>query len=194
MVRINLLPIRDILRNRELKQLGVVAAAVLVAVVGIMAVAYLVLAGQVDSAQRHKATLEQRLASLKKENQQINADKAEILRLEKQLETVNRLTNVRETPAPLMAAISKAIPDEVWLHGISQAGKGFTLQGEAIDNTVVVNFVQRLQKIPGDKGSPFFPEVKLVNIVRQKAGGGASIGATGGGLGTMAFTIQGRWQ
>ena len=191
MVRINLLPIRDILRKRELKQLGVVAAAVLVAVVAIMALAYFILAGQVDSAQKHKAAQAAKLASLKKANEQINADKAEILRLEKQLETVNRLTNVRETPAPLLAALSKAVPDEVWLHSISQAGKGFTLQGEGIDNTVVVNFVQRLQRIPGEKGQPFFPDVRLINIVRQRAGGA---GVTGAGLGTMAFTIQGRWQ
>jgi type IV pilus assembly protein PilN len=191
MVRINLLPIRDILRKRELKQLGVVAAAVLIGVVAIMAVAYLVLAGQVDSVEGQKKGLEKRLADLKKENQQINADKAEILRLEKQLETVNRLTNVRETPAPLLAAISKAIPDEVWLQSISQSGKGFTLQGEGIDNTVVVTFVQRLQKVPGEKDKPFFPDVKLVNIVRQRTTGGAGPGA---GLGPMAFTIQGRWQ
>ncbi len=192
MVRINLLPIRDILRKRELKQLAVAAAAVLVGVVAIMAVVYFVLGGQVESAEKHKAGQTAKLASLKKENEQINADKAEILRLEKQLETVNRLTNVRETPAPLLAALSKAIPDEVWLHGISQAGKAFTLQGEGIDNTVVVNFVQRLQRIPGEKGQPFFPDVRLVNIVRQKTGGGA--GAASAGLGTMAFTIQGRWQ
>ncbi len=189
MVRINLLPIRDILRKRELKQLGVVAVAVLVAVIGTMAVAYLVLAGQVDSLERHKAAQQKKLETLKKENQQINADKAEIARLEKQLDTVNRLTNVRETPAPLLAALAKAMPDEVWLHSISQAGKGFTIQGEGIDNTVVVNFVQRLQRIRGEKDAPFFPEVKLVNIVRQR---GAAAGGTG--LGTMAFTVQGRWQ
>lgn len=181
MVRINLLPIREILRMRELKQLGVVAVGVLVAVFGIMAVAYGVLEGQVGSLERTKAAQQKRLDGLKKENEQINADRSEITRLEKQLSTVQDLTSKRKTPAPLLEKISKAIPEEVWLHTVSTTDKSFTLQGEGIDNTVVVNFVQRLQKLPGEKDQPFCPEVKLVNIVRGKAGG-------------MAFTIQGRTQ
>jgi len=182
MVRINLLPVRETLRRRELKQLGFVAAGVLAAVVAVAVITYFVLSGNVSSLRAEQATLQKKLDDLKKKNAEINADKAEIARLQRQLDTVNRLTQVRETPAPFMAAVAKAIPDEVWLTSLSETGKGFTLTGEGVDNTVVVNFVQRLQQVALDKDKRFFADVRLVNIVRQ---------TSGGRLGAMNFTIVG---
>ena len=182
MVRINLLPVRETLRGRELKQLGFVVAGVLAAVVAVALVTYFVLSGNVGSLKAEQATLQKKLNELMSKNAEINAAKAEIDRLLKQLATVNRLTQVRETPAPFMAAVAKAIPDEVWLTSLSETQKGFTITGEGVDNTVVVNFVQRLQQVMLDKDQRFFADVRLVNIVRQTAGGR---------LGAMNFTIVG---
>lgn len=182
MVRINLLPVREILRRRELKQLAFVAVGVLGAVVAVAVVTFFVLSGNVGSLQAERQTLQKKLEDLKKKNAEINADKAEIARLQRQLDTVNRLTQVRETPAPFMAAVAKAIPDEVWLTGLTETGKGFTITGEGVDNTVVVNFVQRLQQVMLEKDQRFFSDVKLVNIVRQ---------ASGARLGVMNFQIVG---
>jgi Tfp pilus assembly protein PilN len=94
-----------------------------------------------------------------------------------------------------MAALSFAIPDEVWVKTISKTGKSFSLDGTGTDNTVVVNFVQRLQKVrkgfteqrpwidsKNPKEERFFGDVKLVSIVA---------GSARAGLGTVNFKIVG---
>ncbi len=195
MVRINLLPIRDLLRKKELKQFALFAGATLLAVVGLMVVTYLYFSMTIGGLQKEQSTLQARLNKLKQDNKEIEDLKNKITSLQKQVDTIEKLTKTRDTPAPFMAALSLATPDEVWLSAISKGGKGFSLDGTGVDNTAVVNFVSRLQKIrqaftvrqpfinPSDpKDKSFFGEINLVQVVA---------GAGSGGLGTVTFKIVG---
>jgi type IV pilus assembly protein PilN len=190
MVKINLLPIRQILRTRELKQFATLAVAILLVTVLVMTGTYWWLSTKVSSLQTEQRQQQDRLNQLKRKNKEINKLKAEIARLQRQVDTIKKLTRIRNTPAPFMAALSIAIPDEVWLSTISKTGRRFSLVGRGADNTVVVNFVHRLQKIkqgftlkhpwldPDKKEEKtFFSHVKLVQIVRKGA--------------SMSFTIVG---
>ncbi|MEJ2718349.1 MAG: PilN domain-containing protein [Deltaproteobacteria bacterium] len=191
MVKINLLPIRQMLRTRELKQFATLAVAILLITILAMTGTYWWLSTKVSSLQAEQRQQQSKLNQLKRKNKEINKLKAEIARLQRQVDTIKKLTRIRNTPAPFMAALSIAIPDEVWLSSISKTGKRFSLVGKGVDNTVVVNFVHRLQKIKqgftlkhpwldsADKNEKsFFSRVKLVQIVRKGA--------------TMSFTIVGR--
>lgn len=185
MVRINLLPIRDILRKRELKQSIITLIVAVVATVLVGFGAYMYFSMQVDDLEAQKRNQTKTLANLKKQNKEISDLKGEIARLQKQVDTIQKLTRTRDTPAPFMSALSFAIPDEVWIKSIGKTGKSFSLDGTGIDNTVVVNFVERLQKIrlgfteerlwmdtKNPKEQSFFRDVKLVQIVAapQKSG------------------------
>ena len=185
MVRINLLPIRDILRKRELKQSIITLLAALVATFLVGLGTYMYFSMQVDDLEAQKRNQTRTLGDLKKKNKEISDLKTEIARLQKQVDTIQKLTRTRDTPAPFMSALSFAIPDEVWIKSIAKTGKSFSLDGTGIDNTVVVNFVERLQKIrqgfseerlwmdrKNPKEQSFFRDVKLVQIVAatQKTG------------------------
>ncbi len=185
MVRINLLPVREILRKRELKQFAITGGAILVSAVLLMVVTYMIFSTKVSGLEAQKETQKKELAALQQKNQEINKLKAEIAGLERQRDTVKQLTQTRDTPAPFMAAVSVAIPDEVWLTNIDKTGKNFSLAGHSVDNTVVVKFVENLQKLrknftipregsqPGSKPEPpFFSSVKLVQTVRGGTGPG----------------------
>ena len=195
MVRVNLLPIRDILRKRELKQFLLLTAVIVASAIGLMAFAYLFFTWKISDLEAQQKAHQTELNQLKEKNREIEDLKNRIAQRQRQVDTIERLTKIRDTPATFMAAISLAIPDAVWLNGITKTGPSFALDGVGVDNTVVVNFVQRLQSIrqgftakqpwvnpavPTDKS--FFSEVKLLQIV---AAGGA------GGLGTMSFKIVG---
>jgi type IV pilus assembly protein PilN len=195
MVRINLLPIRETLRKRELKQFGLFVIVAFVATLGIMALTYVFFTSRVSSLEDEQRTQQAKLNQLKEKNKEIEALRNEITRLQKQVDTIERLTKIRDTPAPFLSALSLAIPDEVWIAGISKTGRRFELDGTGVDNTVVVNFVERLQRVregftekqpwldPNKKDQlSYFTDVKLVQIV-------ATSGGTG--LGTMGFKIVG---
>jgi hypothetical protein len=146
--------------------------------------------------QQEQSRKQTRLNQLKQENKEIEDLKNKITSLQKQVDTIEKLTKTRDTPAPFLAALSLATPDEVWLSGIHKGGKGFSLDGTGVDNTAVVNFVSKLQKVrqgftlrqpfinPADpKEQSFFNEINLVQVVAGSSGTA--------GLGTVSFKIVG---
>jgi len=199
MVRINLLPIRQRLRRRELIQFGIFSAAVLAGAFLIMAGCWLYMDWVLTGLKNDEARLRVELDKLIAANKEIEKLKQEITRLQKQVATIKDLTQKRDNPAKFLSAVSMAIPDEVWVDNISKTGRSFSLNGTGVDNTVVVNFVQRLQDIKKDfskrnpwrnkddpNDEPFFTDVKLLQIVAQ-----AQSGSGGSGLGVMQFKIVG---
>ena len=199
MVRINLLPIREILRKRELKQFAVIAGVIMAVAVGAMALVYSYIQMKISSLESSKRSHQTKLSELKEKNKKINKLKEEVARLQKQVDTIEKLTKIRDTPAPFMAALSTVIPDSVYVKSIEKRGKNFVVDGIGPDNTTVVNFVQRLQKIRKDfspeypwvdkkttekkvGGGSFFRNVKLVEVV---SGGKKS------GSGSMVFKVTG---
>jgi Tfp pilus assembly protein PilN len=200
MVRINLLPIREIIRGRELKQFLITTGLAFLGLVVAMALVYLFFSFKQGSLEVQVKSLKATLDKLKQENKEIEQLRGELTNLQKQVETIERLTRIRDTPAPFMVAVSMSIPEEVWVQTITKTGKNFMIDGVGMDNTVVVKFVENLQSVTGDKarqalgesqppGSTaekkdqrFFRDVKLVQIM---AGGGQT------GLGTVNFKIIG---
>jgi type IV pilus assembly protein PilN len=185
MVRVNLLPIRGILRRRELKQFIIMAGAALASVILVMVLVYLYVDWTISGLQKQQASLQAKLGELKKKNKEIEDMKSEITRLQKQVDTIQKLTKTRYSPAPFLGAVSLAVPDEVWLNSISKQGQSFSLDGTGADNTVVVNFVHQLQRIRQgftarrpyvDKKNPddvtFFSDVKLMRIMASTKPGG----------------------
>lgn len=195
MVRVNLLPIREILRKRELKHFLLLGAIIVASTLGLMVCTAVYFQWKIAALESDKKVHETKLNQLKEKNKKIEDLKNRIAQRQRQVDTMERLIKTRDTSAPFLAAVSLAIPDEVWLNSVAKTGRNFALDGVGVDNTVVVNFVQRLQSlklgftvkqpwvnasVPTDK--TFFTDVKLLQIV-----------ATGGpaGLGTMSFKIVG---
>jgi type IV pilus assembly protein PilN len=185
MVRINLLPIRALLRRRELKQFVAIAITTVASAIVVMLAAYFYVDWTISSLQKQASSLNTKLADLKQKNKEIEELKNEITRLEKQVDTIRDLTKTRDSPAPFLGAVSLATPDEVWIGSLNKQGKAFSLDGTGTDNTVVVNFVYQLQRIRQnftvkkpfvDKANPdeqtFFSNVQLMRIVAATKPGG----------------------
>jgi type IV pilus assembly protein PilN len=188
MVRVNLLPIREILRKRELKQFAVIGGIIMAVAIAVLALGYSYVQMRIASLESSKRSHEARLRDLKEKNKKINKLKEEVARLQKQVDTIEKLTKIRDTPAPFMAALSTVIPEAVYVKSIEKRGKSFIVDGIGPDNTTVVNFVQRLQKIrkgftlehpwvdpKNKKSGPFFTNVKLVQVISRAKGGHGSM-------------------
>lgn len=221
MVKINLLPIRQILRGKQLRQFAFIAAIILVSTLAVMGISYALLEWSKAGLENERAESQARLNKLLEENKKIDLLRRQLEQLERQVETIKNLTRTRISPAPFMVALSLALPDEVWLQSISKSGKGFSLDGVGVDNTVVVKFVENLQNIrqnftPKD---PFLPGYRADKKAADTKGQApatakakkpaeakekgffadvkllqivASSGA--GGLGTVSFKITGSLQ
>ncbi len=194
MVRINLLPIRSILRKRELRQFYQRAGGIVAVAFVVMGLVYLYYDSAISSLDSEVASKKQRLAKLQEGNKEIKDLQIKVESLEQQVKSVRNLTKTRISPAPFMQGLALAIPGDVWLDSItftqpiptpsgvgSAAGDlktpgAFTLSGTGTDNTVVVDFIQRLQNLKkkqvnlstpkAEQDKPFFGNVKLGPVTR----------------------------
>jgi type IV pilus assembly protein PilN len=147
MIKINLLP-KERRRGRGIqisKPMFIVLPAV-VLVVAAMLVGWWYLDSQVQLLQqevtRSRAELKKYESDIKKV-EQFRADKR---RLEERVKIVQRLAAEQEGPVHLLDQVSRSLPEEVWLTGLTKARDKLTLQGYAFSNFGIANFMTELGK------------------------------------------------
>jgi len=185
-IRINLLPIREILRKKDLNQfikdaiLG--AGMTLILMIG----AYFYYDMDYQYMQSQLVSEKKKRDELAEKNKQLIPLKNEELRLKRQVEESRRLVERKESIVLMLEAISITIPDQVWLDQLERyQNHEFFLRGKGKDNKSVMKFVEDLKSIKlKDDESVLFVDVKLREL-------SAASGPQEGGEQTMMFTIAG---
>ncbi|MEX0803942.1 MAG: PilN domain-containing protein [Candidatus Binatia bacterium] len=156
MIRINLLPVREInaesSRRRELTVAGVSLAATVLLLLG----AYLY-----QSSQLSKLTNE--LAAMRKDIEVLNGKIKEVGNLENKIKefrskhkVIEDLSNQKIGPVRVMDSLAAAIPSTLWLTELKQSGGNLLINGLATDNQSVAEFVRSLSR------SAHFKNVELI--------------------------------
>jgi type IV pilus assembly protein PilN len=144
MIRINLLPVRqisaEVIRRRDL----IIAGATLVATVTIILGVYFYQSARLSS-------LENQLASIRKENQMLNANVKEVAELQSKIKELNGKTQVlddlnkkRAGPVRALESLSSATPSGLWITEYKETGNDVTITGIAMDNQTVADFLKAL--------------------------------------------------
>lgn len=186
MIRINLLPIREILRKKDLKQFikdSILGAGMTIV---LMIAAYFYYDMDFQYLQSQVGSEKKKREELAEKNKQLIPLKNEELRLKRQVEESRRLVERKESIALLLEAVSTTIPDEVWLDQLEKhQNQEFFFRGKAKDNKSVMKFVEDLKSIKlKNEESVLFGDVKLREL-------SAVQGPQEGGEQTMMFTIAG---
>ena len=82
--------------------------------------------------------------------------------LKAKIDTIRQLKENQKGPVRILDEVSRAMPDLVWLTGLSLAKNHVTLNGMALDENAFANYVDNLD------ASPFFSEPTVVTIQRQR--------------------------
>jgi type IV pilus assembly protein PilN len=161
MIRINLLPHRELKRQARRRQFYImcgVFAAIGAAVVGAVGV---VIGGQISSQQAVNAFI-------KKQNQKLDDDIKEIAKLEDEIrglqarqKAVEDLQGDRNLPVHLLDELVKVTPDGIYLRSIKQTGTRVAINGYAANNAKVADYVRNLTRNAW-LGSPELIEIKAV--------------------------------
>jgi type IV pilus assembly protein PilN len=80
--------------------------------------------------------------------------------LQHKIEVINNLKNNQTGPVRIMDEVSKALPELVWLEGLNLDGNNLSLQGQAMDENAVANYLANLD------ASPYFKEPTLLDMTR----------------------------
>jgi len=166
MVRINLLPVREIKRRAQAKQqITFFALAV---------VALLVLLGAVGFQQSSKAgQLQQEFSKIKRDKQrytktlhQIKKLEADRKLLEKRIAIIHKLQAQSSLTVHILDEVARILPSKrMWLTSLSQTGNDLQIAGMALDNRTIAKYMEDL------KLSPFIQNVNLANSSLQAFAG-----------------------
>jgi type IV pilus assembly protein PilN len=165
MIRINLLPVKqltaEINRRRELTIGGVVLALTAILLVGL----YLY-------QSRQLAALEKELVELRQEIEVLNVKAKQVLELENKVkevrgkhQVIQELTQKKIGPVQVMESLSAATPPSLWLTEFKETGGNLTITGIAMDNQTIADFLKALATFA------YFNRVELVEVAQAEQDG-----------------------
>lgn len=158
MIRINLLPHRELKRKRQQQQffiaLGVVAG--LGATVWFATHTYL--GGQLEEQNGRNAYLESEIAILDKQIAEIKKVQEQTTALLQRKKIVESLQANRAETVYLLDQLVRQLPDGVYLKGVQQKGNKVSINGFAQSNARVSTFMRNLES------SPYLEKPNLVEI------------------------------
>lgn len=183
MIRINLLPVRATRKKETAKRQALLAAiglAVLVAIVAAVQISYMT---RISSLESTNAQLKKDIEDLKKIIGQVDETKAKKADLEKKLGIIKVLKSNKTGPVHMLDEINKAIPERIWLTGVTQKGGTVNMTGQATSLENVGDFMAALDK------SRYFHNTILVSTKAQAPKGGKK-GAPDAKLKTFSVTTE----
>lgn len=146
MIRINLLSDREAIRRESVRQqLSIYLLSIVLALV--------VLGGVHFTLYQKKKGIEEDIRAVEKELNELKLKVGEVERykqakkeLETKLAVIQTLEKGKMLTAELLQGIAERIPDKMWLERLSFKGVQLSLQGYAIDNETIANFMKDLER------------------------------------------------
>ena len=176
MIRVNLLAIQAVGRHGETWwQLSLTLVALLVLAL-VSARLHSVQSVQLAAQHAEQRQLEADLQALQPLLRQAARLKAEKAELERKASVIGGLRGAQRQPARLLAAISRSLPEHLWLGAVRDTDAGLEITGKSFDNEGIAAFMENLGAA---SGAPF----ARVVLVESKAG-------TLHGRPIVAFTVS----
>ena len=165
MIRINLLMARVSRRREGLRKeisIFVFVLVLLFLLIGLMQWVYVEQSGALQSQISERKLKLEKLLSLKK---QIEKYRADIKLREKKLDIINELKENKAGPVRILDELSTHMPEKMCLRSLKKEGAKLEIEGWALDDEVIANFMTKLQ------GSRYFSGVELIVTERFKPEG-----------------------
>lgn len=147
MIRINLLPVRQVQKREQGRQFLVVMVGMFIIAAAANGYWYVWMDGKREAAQRRLDDTNARIAQLEKvigEVTNLNRRKKEV---EEKLAVLDKLTKQRAGPVKLLDALATAIPKKVWIISFEEKGGAAVMSGNADSFDDVSEFMRGLNNI-----------------------------------------------
>jgi len=168
MIRINLLPHRELKRKARQQQFAIFAGTI--CAVGLLTIwsGYTVIAGKIEHQQQRNQYLKDQIAVLDKQIAEIRDIKSQTEELLARKDVVETLQGNRSEVVHLLDQLVRLLPDGVYLKSIKQEAGNVNLTGFAQSNAWVSTLMRSLEASPW-LASPALIEIKAVTVnnVRQ---------------------------
>jgi type IV pilus assembly protein PilN len=165
MIRINLIPVRQVkkreLGRQQLILLGLVLAG------GVLGNYYWTdrVQDQLDKKKSQVVKLNNDIRQLEKVIGEVNSITKERKALEDKLKVLAALKKRRSGPVKVLDALAQLIPAHVWLTEMTDHGGTWEMSGMGMTNDDVAEFMRELKR------SPYFKNIVLKKVITQDVQG-----------------------
>jgi len=166
MIKINLLPYREILKKESIITHAVIAGVSLLLLILIIVLVDSIMRSKVNKVERNIAKIERKLAEGKVQVAEIKKLKQEKETYRKQFQVIENLKKGKEGPVRMLDELATTIPKRIWLQTLKQSGNSIELVGIAVDNKLISKFMSNLKK------SPYFNKIDLISTEMKKQSAG----------------------
>ncbi len=147
MIRINLLPVRQVQKRELGKQFLVLAGIVLFGTLLGNWFWYSTVNGEVEKNQRQIADTQARIDKLQKAIGEVNNINIKKKEIEAKLAVLDDLKKQRAGPVRMLDALSTAIPKKVWITDFTETGNAIQVRGSAASLDDISEFMRGLQSM-----------------------------------------------
>jgi type IV pilus assembly protein PilN len=158
MIRINLLPHRELKRRERRQQFYVVSGGMIAVGLAIAVLVHTVIGGYVERQERKNAFLRGEIAKLDQQIADIQRLREQIDALLARKQVIESLQANRADVVHLMNELVRRLPEGIYLKSIKQNGDTVVLDGYAQSNARVSNLMRSLDE------SPFLEQPVLVEV------------------------------
>jgi len=168
MVRINLLPHRQIKRAERQREFNLLLVAVFIAGAAIVFLGQTLINSSIESQESRNKRLEDAIARLDKQIEEIKELKTKIGEVLERKKVVENLQTNRGQAVVLLDELARKLPEGVFLKSIKQSGSLVTLEGVADTNARVATLVRNFSTSEAFE-SPGLVEIKaeIINNLRR---------------------------
>jgi type IV pilus assembly protein PilN len=146
MIRINLLPVRELQKQAQLRQQLYVFAAIAVVVLIGVGLTWVADRRAIAVLEEEKAGLQVELERLKPIITEVNALEQREKLLHARLNTIQRLRGNQRGPVRVFDELSRNLPEQAWLEAIDEGGGVYKVAGYALTNFAVADLLRNLQR------------------------------------------------
>jgi type IV pilus assembly protein PilN len=166
MIRINLFPFRAARIKENIRRQVSYYFLSVIAILLIMTYFYIDFSRDIKSLTKEREGIKRELATYKDTNAKIKTLQETIADIEAKLKTIRELEKDKTGPVKLLDDIATSVPkDKLWLSSLRESKGTLMLEGTAMDNETVADFMDKLQST----GS--INSVELVRTQQRKVPG-----------------------
>ena len=167
MIRINLLPVRELEKQAVLrKQLDIFCAATVAMLIGVGLV-WTLDKRTLGQLEAEKAGWRIELDRLKPIVDEVTAFEQRQTFLNSRIETIQRLRSNQRGPVHVLDELSRNLPEQTWLETIDEGGGVYKVAGYALTNFAVADLLRNLQRSREFAGVDLVSSEQVVIATRE---------------------------
>lgn len=170
MIRVNLLPHRQLKREARQREFGLMAGFSAISACVVVFMGWTFINGQLDAQNARNSRLEAANIALDKEIAEIKNLKDQISAMLERKQVVENLQTNRSQAVVVLDELSRKLPDGMYYKSIKQTGNVIRIEGIADANARIATLVRNLSTSDWLE-SPNLVEIKavVVNTIKQNA-------------------------